>query len=43
MTHEISEQDILDLEFQEFMKLVRESGTHDRIEHMLTKGKPLRN
>ena len=43
MTREISEQDILDLEFQEFMKLVREGGTHDRIEHMLTKGKPLRN
>ena len=38
-----SEDDILKLEIQEFMKLVRNQGTMYRIEHMLTTGKPLRN
>lgn len=38
-----SEDDILRLEIQEFMKLVRNPGTIDRIEHMLSTGRPLRN
>jgi 3-hydroxyacyl-CoA dehydrogenase len=38
-----SEDDILKLEIQEFMKLVRNPGTMARIEHMLATGKPLRN
>lgn len=42
-TNPISEKDLLKLEIKEFMKLVRKEGTMDRIEHMLTKGKPLRN
>lgn len=42
-TEMFSEQDILDLEREEFMKLVRNKGTQDRIKHMLTVGKPLRN
>ncbi len=42
-TNPISEKDLLKLEVKEFMKLVRNEGTQDRIEHMLTKGKPLRN
>ena len=42
-TEPVSEKDILKLEVQEFMKLVRNEGTQDRIEHMLLKGKPLRN
>ncbi|MBI1206193.1 MAG: 3-hydroxyacyl-CoA dehydrogenase [Azospirillum sp.] len=39
----VSEQTLLALERREFMRLVRTSGTIDRIEHMLTTGKPLRN
>ncbi|MGB1077764.1 MAG: 3-hydroxyacyl-CoA dehydrogenase, partial [Bdellovibrionales bacterium] len=39
----VSEAALLKLEVQEFMKLVRNAGTQARIEHMLTKGKPLRN
>ncbi len=39
----VSEQDLLDLEVYEFMKLVRNEGTMDRITHMLSTGKPLRN
>ncbi len=42
-THPQSEDDILKLEIQEFMKLVRNQGTMDRVEHMLETGKPLRN
>ena len=42
-TRPVSEQDLLDLEVHEFMKLLHNQGTVDRIEHMLTKGKPLRN
>jgi 3-hydroxyacyl-CoA dehydrogenase len=38
-----SEDDILTLEREAFMGLLREQGTMDRIEHMLDKGKPLRN
>ena len=42
-TKPLTEQDLLDLEVHEFMKLLHNQGTVDRIEHMLTKGKPLRN
>ncbi|MGZ9108336.1 MAG: 3-hydroxyacyl-CoA dehydrogenase NAD-binding domain-containing protein [Micavibrio sp.] len=38
-----SEDDILKLEIQEFMKLVKNQGTIERVEHMLETGKPLRN
>lgn len=43
ITEEISEQQLLDLEREEFVKLVKDSRTLDRIEHMLDTGKPLRN
>jgi len=39
----VPEQYILDLEREAFLSLMGESRTHDRIMHMLTKGKPLRN
>ena len=39
----LSEDDLLKLELSEFMKLLRNDGTLARIEHMLDKGKPLRN
>lgn len=39
----LSEQDILDLEVEVFMQLIKTRGTLDRIEHMLDTGKPLRN
>lgn len=42
-TTPLSEDDILKLEREEFMKLVKKPGTLARIEHMLSKGKPLRN
>ena len=42
-TETLSEDDMLSLEVAEFMKLARTSGTWDRVEHMLTSGKPLRN
>lgn len=42
-TVKMSEDDILKLEVSEFMKLAKTQGTWDRVEHMLTKGKPLRN
>ncbi|MGH1378671.1 MAG: 3-hydroxyacyl-CoA dehydrogenase/enoyl-CoA hydratase family protein [Alphaproteobacteria bacterium] len=42
-TETLSEDDLIQLELQEFMKLLRHEGTLDRIEHMLTTGKPLRN
>ncbi len=42
-TQPVSEDHILKLEREEFMKLVKNNGTMDRIEHMLTTGKPLRN
>lgn len=43
LTETISEQELLDLEVEEFMKLLHNEGTYARIEHMLEKGKPLRN
>ncbi|MGH1399460.1 MAG: 3-hydroxyacyl-CoA dehydrogenase NAD-binding domain-containing protein [Alphaproteobacteria bacterium] len=39
----LSEDDLLKLELSEFMHLLHNEGTFARIEHMLTKGKPLRN
>jgi 3-hydroxyacyl-CoA dehydrogenase len=42
-TDKVSEDDLLALELSEFMKLLHHDGTLARIEHMLEKGKPLRN
>ena len=42
-TKTMSEQDILNLELRIFGDLVKAEGTMARIEHMLSKGKPLRN
>lgn len=42
-TETLTEDDLIKLELQEFMKLLRHEGTLDRIEHMLNTGKPLRN
>ena len=39
----MTERQLLDLECEAISKLFRESKTLDRMEHMLTKGKPLRN
>lgn len=39
----VSEDDLLKLEKIHFMDLVKHEGTLQRIEHMLEKGKPLRN
>ena len=40
---EVSEQDILDLEREAFLRLLGTKETQARIEHMLKTGKPLRN
>ncbi len=42
-TKPMTEDDLYKLEREEFMLLVHHEGTVDRIEHMLEKGKPLRN
>lgn len=42
-TNPLSEKDLLKLERDQFMALLHNKGTLDRIEHMLEKGKPLRN
>jgi len=42
-TKPMGEEDLYRLEREEFMKLVHHDGTIARIEHMLEKGKPLRN
>jgi 3-hydroxyacyl-CoA dehydrogenase len=39
----VSEQAILDLEKEAFLSLCGEQKTRERIQHMLTSGKPLRN
>ena len=39
----VTEQEILDLEREAFLSLCGEPKTQDRIMHMLTTGKPLRN
>lgn len=43
MLDELTEQQLLDLEYEGFMELIKTRGTLDRIEHMLETGKPLRN
>jgi 3-hydroxyacyl-CoA dehydrogenase len=43
MSEGMSEQQILDLEYEGFMELVKTKPTLARIEHMLETGKPLRN
>lgn len=40
---EVSEQYLLDMERKAFLELCKERKTLERIQHMLTKGKPLRN
>jgi 3-hydroxyacyl-CoA dehydrogenase len=40
---EVTEQDILDLEREAFLTLLGTKETQDRIAHMLSTGKPLRN
>ncbi len=42
-TQELTEQDLLDLEHDHFIELVKTKPTRDRIEHMLETNKPLRN
>jgi len=42
-TKPVSEDDLLKLEIAEFLKLLKNRGTVNRIEHMLETGKPLRN
>jgi len=39
----MTEQDVLDLEREAFLSLVGMEKTQQRIQHMLTTGKPLRN
>lgn len=43
ITKEVTEQKLLDLEIESFMKLAKDKNTLARLEHMLEKGKPLRN
>jgi len=43
ITEPVSEQQLLDLERAGFMKLLHNEKTLERMEHMLTTGKPLRN
>ena len=43
VTNELSEDDILEMEREGFMRLVHNEGTMARVEHMLLTGKPLRN
>ena len=43
MSEELTEQQVLDLEHEGFMQLVKTKPSLDRIEHMLETGKPLRN
>jgi 3-hydroxyacyl-CoA dehydrogenase len=42
-TTTVTEDDLLKLEMDQFMHLLRNDGTTDRIEYMLDNGKPLRN
>ncbi len=43
ITKVMTEDDLTTLEHREFLKLVKNDGTLNRIEHMLDTGKPLRN
>jgi 3-hydroxyacyl-CoA dehydrogenase len=40
---QVTEQHLLDIELEAFLSLCGEAKTQDRIQHMLEKGKPLRN
>jgi len=40
---EVDEQYLLDLEREAFLSLIGEPKTQERMQHMLLKGKPLRN
>jgi 3-hydroxyacyl-CoA dehydrogenase len=40
---DVTEQDVLDLEREAFLQLLGTKETQERIAHMLTTGKPLRN
>ena len=40
---EVSEKDLLKLEREAFVALIKQTPTLDRIEHMLETGRPLRN
>ncbi|HUS65335.1 MAG TPA: 3-hydroxyacyl-CoA dehydrogenase/enoyl-CoA hydratase family protein [Kofleriaceae bacterium] len=42
-THEVSEEEILELEREAFVSLCGEPRTQERIQHMLMQNKPLRN
>ena len=42
-TKELDDSDILDLEREAILKLMKTTPTLERIEHMLNTGKPLRN
>ncbi len=41
--HDATEEDILALEREAFLKLIRTRKTQERMAHMLKTGKPLRN
>ena len=43
ITEPLSEQNVLDLERQVFVDIVKQQGTLARLDHMLKTGKPLRN
>jgi 3-hydroxyacyl-CoA dehydrogenase len=43
VTETVSDDDLLALERQAFMTLIRHRATLARLEHMLETGKPLRN
>ncbi len=43
ITEVVTEKKLLELERENFMALIKTNATLDRIEHMLTTGKPLRN
>ncbi|SVB60611.1 uncharacterized protein METZ01_LOCUS213465, partial [marine metagenome] len=39
----VSDEKILEMEREGILRLMRTEGTMDRVEHMLTTGRPLRN
>ena len=43
ITDSVDEKQLLNLELQGFMALVKQTQTQSRLEHMLSVGKPLRN
>jgi 3-hydroxyacyl-CoA dehydrogenase len=42
-THEVTETELLELEAEAFVSLCGEPKSHERMQHMLMKNKPLRN